>query len=142
MKTFKSIFTMETQRLLNNKNIGLLFLFSLLCFYFVQTGIGIYKSIIENKEKFQDIEQLKVKQYISYSQYGSYGFRVLFIPSPLSIFFVNSSVISELTANVDSGERLNIYNSFKDHSAVSGYSRCLFMCSKSGYREEADNVYV
>lgn len=127
MRTFKAIFAMESQRLLNNKNIGLLILFSLLCFYFVQIGSGNYKSIIENKEKFQDIERLKVKQYISYSQYGSYGFRMLFIPSPLSIFFVNSSVISELTANVDSGERLNIYNSFKD--------RTLFADKAGGFKD-------
>jgi ABC-type Na+ transport system ATPase subunit NatA len=36
----------------------------------------------------------------------------MFVPSPLSVFFANSGVISELTAFVDSGARLRIYNSF------------------------------
>lgn len=104
---------MEAQRLLNIKTVGVLLLFSILGLHFVQMGINNYKSIIESKEKFRDIERLKVKQYINYAQYGAYGFRLLFIPRPISIYFVNSSAISELTANVDTGERLNIYNSFK-----------------------------
>ncbi|MDQ1353991.1 MAG: hypothetical protein QG657_4300 [Acidobacteriota bacterium] len=127
MKIFKATYIMESQRLLNNKNITLLILFSLLSLYFVQIGIDNYKSIIENKEKFLDIERLKVYQYINYAQYGAYGFRILFIPSPVSVYFVNSSVISELTANVDSGERLNIYNSFKD--------RTLFADKAGGFKD-------
>lgn len=104
---------MEAQRLLNMKTAGVLLLLLTLGLHFVQMGINNYKSIVESIEKFQDIEQLKVKQYINYAQYGAYGFRMLFIPGPISVYFVNSSAISELTANVDAGERLNIFNSFK-----------------------------
>ena len=118
---------MEAQRLLNLKTAGVLLLFSILGLYFIQTGINNYKSIIDSKEKFQDIERLKVKQYINYSQYGAYGFRMLFIPGPISVFFVNSSAISELTANVDTGERLNIYNSFK--------GRTLFAEKAGGFKD-------
>ncbi len=113
--------------MLNKKTIGLFLFFSLLSLYSVQTGLDNYINIIENKEEFQDIERLKVKQYINYSQYGAYGFRVLFIPSPLSIYFINSCTISELTANVDSGERLNIYNSFK--------GRTLFSDKRGGFND-------
>lgn len=119
MKIIKATFIMEFQRLLNKKTVGVLFIFLLLCLYFVQVGIGNYKSLIETRENFQDIERLKVRQYINYAQYGAYGFRMLFIPGPLSVYFVNSSVISELTANVDAGERLNIYNSFKGKTLFS-----------------------
>jgi hypothetical protein len=113
MQTFKTTYVLEAKRTLNKKTILLFLFISLLSLYFVQSGIDNYKSIIESKKTFQDIERLKTQQYVTYSQYGTYGFRILFIPSPLSIYFVNSSAITELTANVDSGERLNIYNSFK-----------------------------
>jgi ABC-type transport system involved in multi-copper enzyme maturation permease subunit len=116
MESFNAIFKLESKRLINRKTIGLFFFVSLLALYYVQTGINNYKSIIENRDSFQAFEKMRVNQYQNYNQYGTYGFRLLFIPSPLSIFFVNSSVISELTSNVDSGVRLNIYNSFKGKS--------------------------
>jgi hypothetical protein len=128
MKTFLAAYLLESKRLLKKKIIGLFLFFSLLSLYFVQIGINNYKQIIENKGEFQDTERLKVKQYINYNQYGLYGFRVLYIPSPLSIYFVNSSTISELTANVDSGERLNIYHSFKE-------GRTLFADKKGGFKD-------
>lgn len=118
---------MEFQRLLNTKTTGVLLLFLILCLYFVQIGINNYKSIIGARGEFQYIERTKVRQYINYAQYGAYGFRILFVPGPLSVYFVNSSVISELTANVDSGERLNIYNSFK--------GRTLFAEKAGGFKD-------
>ena len=127
MRTFKATFIMEAQRLLDKKTVGVLLLFLILCLYFVQTGVNNYQSIIETREEFQDIERMKVRQYINYAQYGAYGFRMLFVPGPLSVYFVNSSVISELTANVDSGERLNIYNSFK--------GRTLFAEKTGGFKD-------
>lgn len=127
MRTFYATFIMEAQRLLNKKTAGVFLLFLILCLYFVQMGINNYKSIVETREEFQDIERLKAQQYINYAQYGAYGFRILFIPGPLSVYFVNSSVISELTANVDSGERLNIYNSFK--------GRTLFAEKAGGFKD-------
>ncbi len=111
MKTFISFFIFEFKRFVSRKNIVVLLLFSLLALYFVSSGINHYRNIKENKEKFQEIEKLKVQQYINYNQYGKYGFRLLFIPSPLSIMFDNSGAFSELTCNIDSGEILRIYKS-------------------------------
>lgn len=113
MESFKAIFNLEFKRLFNKRSIGLFLLVLLLSLYFVQNGIQNYKNITENQKSFQDFERMRVKQYQNYNQYGTYGFRIFFVPSPLSVFFVNSSTISQLTSNVDSGERLNIYNSFK-----------------------------
>lgn len=128
MKTFTATYLLESKRLLKKKTMGLFLFLSFLSLYFVQIGLNNYISIIGNKKEFQDIERLKVKQYVNYNQYGLYGFRVLFIPSPLSIYFVNSSTISGLTANVDSGERLNIYNSFKE-------GRTLFADKGGGFKD-------
>jgi len=67
--------------------------------------------MIANKEKFQEVETRNIEKFINYNQYGAYGFRLLFIPSPISVYFSNSGVVSELTAFVDSGIRLRIYKS-------------------------------
>lgn len=127
MKIFTATYLLESKLLLKKKFICLFLLFSILSLYFVQIGLNNYNNITANKEEFQDIESLKVKQYINYNQYGSYGFRVLFIPSPLSIYFVNSSTILDLTANVDVGERLYIYNSYK--------GRTLFADKGGGFKD-------
>ncbi len=88
----------------------------LLALSFIQEGIGKYKTVIRTIHSFQSYEQSKIQKYLNYLQYGTYGVRILFVPSPQSIFFINSSTISELTAGMDSGERLRIYNSFKGRS--------------------------
>lgn len=111
MRAFYDIFLLELKRLLSRKSIILFLLFLLFSLYFVQEGINEYKNVIKNKENFQEIERLNIRQFINYTQYGAYGFRLLFIPSPMSIFFSNSGVTSELTAFLDSGVRLKIYNS-------------------------------
>ena len=120
-------YSLELKRMFSIRLLILCFILLLLSLYFVQIGIDDYERIIANKERFQDIERLKVNQYFTYAQYGAYGFRLMFIPSPLSIFFNNSSVISELTSNVDAGEKLNIYNSFK--------GRALFAEKSGGFKD-------
>ncbi len=112
MSTFAGFFVLELKRFISKKNIIIFILFLLLSLYFVQEGVNDYKDIIENKENFQEIERENIKKFINYNQYGTYGFRLLFVPSPLSIFFSNSGMVSELTAFVDSGIRLRIYNSY------------------------------
>lgn len=111
--TFGSFLVLEFKRFLSRKNVIILLLFFLLTLYFVDSGIDRCRQIKQDKKEFQKLEQFKVKQYVNYNQYGKYGFRLLFIPAPLSILFDNSGVFSELTANIDSGEVLNIYHSWK-----------------------------
>lgn len=129
MESFFPIYKLEFKRLFNKKTIGLFLFVTLLSLYFIQSGVSDYKLIIENKRSFQDFERMRVKQYQNYNQYGTYGFRIYFVPSPLSIFFVNTSTISELTSNVDSGEKLNIYNSFK--------GKTLFAEKSGGFKDFA-----
>lgn len=112
MTAFFRFFIIEFKRLLSKRNLILFLLFLFLSLYFVQDGIDDYKRVIQNKENFQQVERINIEKFVNYLQYGTYGFRLLFIPSPLNILFANSGVISELTAFVDSGVRLRIYNSF------------------------------
>jgi len=91
-------------------------LLALLSLIFLQEGIGKHNTVLKTIRALQAYEQSKVSRYINYPQYGTYGVRILFAPSPIEIFFFNSSSISELTAAVDSGERLKLYNSYKGRS--------------------------
>ena len=113
MNTFSAIFGHESRRFLCKRNLIVFLLFILLSLYFIRDGIVQYNNVIENKDRFQEIESVKVEHYINYTQYGLFGFRLLFIPSPLSILFTNSSLVTGLIANVDSASVLKIYNSFK-----------------------------
>jgi hypothetical protein len=127
VKLLFTFFLLESKRVFGRRNIIILLVVFLLSLYFVQIGLNRYKDFNVNKEKFKNIEKIKVNSYINFQTYSLYGFRLLFNPSPLSIFFVNSSVISDLTANVDSGERLYIYNSFK--------GRTLFAEKSGGFKD-------
>lgn len=113
MKVFRVVFGLELRRFLCNWNIIIFLLFLAISFYFLQEGIKRQQLVEKNKQTFIEIEKMKVKQYMLYTQYGTYGVRLMFLPSTLSIFFNNSGHFSNLISNFDSGERLNIYNPFK-----------------------------
>ena len=127
MKTLYTVFLLELRRVFSKRNIIILIIFLLLCLYFVQKGIHNYRTIIDSKEKFLETERLKTDLYISYAVYAAYGFRLLFVPSPLSVLFLNSTVISELSSNVDVGSLLNIYKSYK--------GRVLFAEQSGGFKD-------
>jgi hypothetical protein len=76
-------------------------------------GISDYKLITENKKPFQKMERNKVSMHIHYTAYGTRGVRLLYIPSSLSVIFNDSAVFPGMTAHVDTGEKLEISNSFK-----------------------------
>ncbi len=113
MRTFKSFFIFESRRFFGMRNTILILLLLFLSLIFIQIGINEYKNTLNRKEKFQEFEITKVSHYINYTQYGAYGVRMLFVPSPISVFFINSSVIPDMTSYVDSGEQLKIYNPLK-----------------------------
>ena len=110
MKRLVDFSRVEFKRFFSPKKIGLFLLILAVSLYFVHNGIGKYEKIVEGKGEFQKLEQLSIKKFINYTQYGLYGFRLLFLPSPISVIFFNSGVIDEPTAHVDSGIRLRIYN--------------------------------
>ena len=113
MKIFKPVLMFESRRFLCKRNSILLIILIVLSLGFLQYGIFEYKDILKRKEKFQEIEKIKVSKFVNYRQYGTYGFRMLFVPSTISIFYINSGVIPDMTAYVDSGVRLKIYMPYK-----------------------------
>jgi len=113
MPSFSQFLLLELKRLFRTRNTIILFLFFCICLGFVQYGINEYKDILRRKGLFQEIEKNKVSQYVTYTQYGVYGFRIFFAYHPLSIFFINSGGYSEVESFVDCGERLKIYSSLQ-----------------------------
>lgn len=94
-------------------NIIFFIVFLALSLFFVLSGILDYRNFDKEKEPFLKYEASKVRQFNNYEQYGGYGFRLLYEPSPLSLFFYNSSIFENLYSNVDNSERIKIDNSYK-----------------------------
>ncbi len=113
MKTFNSFLLFESKRFVSKRNSIIIFLMLFFLLYFVKTGIIQYESTPKDNEEFKKIEKLQVAQCTNYGQYGAMGIRMLFSPSPISVFFANTGIISNLTAVIDSAARHNIYSPLK-----------------------------
>lgn len=111
--SFWGILGFESKKIFIRRNIiilsGLFIFLAFLCW----DGIGDYKKIEANRKPFQEMERDKVSRHIHYTAYGTRGIRLLYIPCPLSIIFNDSAVFPGMTAHVDTGEALEISNSFK-----------------------------
>lgn len=127
MSAIKSFFLFELKRFFCVRNIIIFILFLLIALFIIQKGVSDYKNTLNQKEVFQDIELNKVSMYINYTQYGTYGIRMLFVPSPMSVFFTDSCIIPDMTSYVDSGERLKIYQPLKGKN--------LFDLKKTGFTD-------
>jgi len=110
---FKTVLKFEAIKLFSRRNFKILFALFILFAVFCWDGISDYKTFLENKKPFQEMERDKVSLHIHYTFYGIRGVRLLFIPSPLSVIFSDLAVFPGMTAHVDTGEKLNISNSFK-----------------------------
>lgn len=105
------IFMFEFRRLFSSRTkVFLIILFLMASLYFSGNGVSDYQHIIESKKNFLDIEQKLVGRYVNYEQYGGYGFRIFFEPSPLIIFFKNSSILKDIESNVNTLENYKIYS--------------------------------
>lgn len=113
MRAATAFFVSEYKRFFRKRNIILFALLWVSAMVFVQMGTYDYKYRVNQREVFQKNEKEKVSKCINYTQYGYYGFQILFIPHPICILSTNSGVIQEMTSFVDSSERLNIYESLK-----------------------------
>ena len=120
---FKRFFHLETLKLLDKKKLVIIILFYLLAVYFIQSGVISYKEGLEEIKRFQEFEKIRIDSFQYYDQYGTYGFRLLYVPGPLSALFSNAGIFTtNLNAFIDSGERMKIYEPFKGKNAFIGYT--------------------
>lgn len=117
---FKAVFRFEAKKLLIKRNIVIFVVIFLILAAFSREGINDYKTILDNREPFLETEKGKVSHYLNYTQYGGRGVRLLLIPGPLSVIFNDLAVYSGLVANVDTGDGLYIYNTFKGKDLFAG----------------------
>jgi hypothetical protein len=110
---FREIICYESKKLFIRRSIIILVLLFIFLAFLCWDGIGDYKKIEANKKPFQEMERDKVSRHIHYTAYGTRGIRLLYIPCSLSIIFNDSAVFPGMSAHVDTGESLEISNSFK-----------------------------
>lgn len=122
MRALHSHFVIEARRFFSCRNTVVFLLFLVLCLYFVRDGVHEYRRAVENKEAFLQVEKDNSVQFVTYSQYGLYGFRLMFLPSPLSALSAYSGTVPELTAFVDSGVRLRLYQPILGKNLYRGLS--------------------
>jgi cbb3-type cytochrome oxidase subunit 3 len=91
----------------------LLLLIFLLSYFFVNSGIEEYKNIVKEQEIDVDIEVKQVENQPLYDQYGVIGHRIFILPSPLIIYFYNSSLLKDIESNISSSEVIKIYFNVK-----------------------------
>jgi len=104
----------EGQRIFaEKKNLIFIGFISFLSAYFAWSGLNEYRQFQAEKQVFLRFEKEKVGQFVTYAQYGGFGFRLLYEASPLNLFFVNSSVLQDVESNIDSLEAIKIESSFK-----------------------------
>ena len=111
---------LECRRLASPKYTIPALALGVLALYLVLSGTLHYRRILDEKRGFSQYESQKVSQYVNYEQYGGQGFRVMLVPSPLSIYFAAKPITS---ANIDTSEIIDINNTFKGKALFfrSGY---------------------
>lgn len=110
---------LEWNRIFSLKSSIIFFaLFGFIGVFFVYSGVQNYKNFLNQKEFFITHEQDKMNLYASDGHYGACGFRVLHEPSPLSVFFNNSSVFENLHSIVDMTENLEVNRSYKGRNLL------------------------
>ncbi len=131
IKPFGKILTFEFKRLICKRNLMVFFLLSLVILVVVEIAIISHNSFLKEKEILKEAEKEKVKQYHVVVQYGTFGFRFLFIPSPVSIFFADS-MNGVLLSNINAAEQLKIYEPkkgkyFNESVGLMDFSGILFL---------------
>lgn len=112
----------ETRRVFSNRiNIAFMILFLLVTLIFVQIGTNDYKELIKSRSEFLSFEKEKVSRYLTYDQYGGFGFYILFEPSPMIIFFDTHKILKSLKGNIDTLETMKIIDIYKGRSLFFEY---------------------
>jgi hypothetical protein len=113
MSGFKAIFLKELKRMFRPRNVAILSVLFALCIGFLLLGLSEKNHIEQGKDIFKTFEAEKTGQYQTITQYGTYGFRIFFLPEPVNSLFFNTCGYPDIASFVDSGERLKIYHSLK-----------------------------
>ena len=129
---FKSVFFFELKKRLRKRDIIIFFIIAVIVIFVVQDGKNNYLNVLENRKVFQEAEATEVSKYVLYRQYGSFGIKLMFVPSPYSILFKDYAFIG-LLSSINIAERLNIYKPVKGKS---------FFNERSGFMSFAGIILI
>ncbi|MGE5343092.1 MAG: hypothetical protein ACM3SY_16585 [Candidatus Omnitrophota bacterium] len=107
------ILSYEIKRLSNKKIFFIAIFLIAITLYFDNIGITEYQNFLKSKEIFKQYEKNKIRNYLTYDQYGGYGFRLMFEPSPLIIFFEQSQLTRNLESNLNVLQIIPVYDNMK-----------------------------
>lgn len=123
MNIFNTVFFYQLKRSLRKVEITIFLIITVLAIFFIQYGKTKYLNTCENIEIFQKSENARVSQYVMYRQYGAFGSKAKYVPSPHCTLY-NDCLIDGLTTSVNTAEKLDIYKPVKGNS---------FFIARSGY---------
>jgi hypothetical protein len=78
--------------------------------YLIDSGVKEFKTHKHTREVKLQADKEFVKFLADYKQYSGYGIAIQFEPSPLSIYFRNSSFLSFVEGRIDRSESIKINN--------------------------------
>lgn len=113
------MFSYELKKITTWRIISIFLIFTIICLYYVISGISEYNGFLNDKNNFLKYENLKFQAYKNYEQYGGWGFHVLLVPNPLVIFFNNRQLLPT-KCNIDTSEMIDIDNPRKGRPLFSG----------------------
>ena len=108
----RRIFRIELRNTFCNRNRKTLLFFILISAIAWYIDYTEYNSIKSEKIEFQEYEKSKLDRYLSYEQYGGFGFRVLFEPSPL-VINLGSNYPIKIDSNIDTLETIDINSNIR-----------------------------
>ena len=108
MRTFLALLKFEYKRFLKRRYFVIFIIFIILILGATQYGVYQYKNSLEQKQRFMEYENKKLKSFYSYRMYASYGFQLMAESDPFVIFSINSVPFTDLSTQIDSSERLQI----------------------------------
>lgn len=120
MNIFDAVFLKELKRFFYWRNLVIILIVFLLCFYFVNKGIRDRRETIDSGKELNQMEKKMFRIIMNYTHYSFHGVRSMAIPAAASIFFRVPAVLSDLYGRIDSIATLNIHNNCQSKSLFSG----------------------
>ncbi|MDQ1350312.1 MAG: hypothetical protein QG657_613 [Acidobacteriota bacterium] len=132
MRLLKTFFVFEVKRRCRIREFLIFLAVTFLLLNMAQEGRKSHLHTLDNIKPFQNIEAMKVAQYVLYSQYGAFGLNIMYIPPVTSCLFIEST-FEGLMTNLNTVERLNIYKGVKGR---------VFFGSNNGYMSFLDIILL
>ena len=134
MNTVIKYIKMDWNMVLCKRTLVVMGLIALVILIFVQAGVYKYETLQQDKKEFSENERLKVDSYKRVEEFGIIGLKMLLIPEPTIIFFINSAINFDLTSHINSADVLDM-----DQSSL---GKKLFSDRKGGFKDFSGIIFL